>query len=100
VDGEGRVSGEGTYVSYEMLLRRLETRANSVVGLSGSFFAARRQVCREWSTDVPSDFRILFDAVRWSTEVYPTRIGSYRAIVDESQEFEWKIEPCSGVSPR
>src|SRR5262249_4684481 len=64
LDQNGQVSGEGAYVRYEMLLRRLETRANSVVGLSGSFFAARREVCREWATDVPSYFRCLLEAVR------------------------------------
>jgi cellulose synthase/poly-beta-1,6-N-acetylglucosamine synthase-like glycosyltransferase len=93
MDREGRVSGEGAYVRYEMLLRRLETRASSVVGLSGSFFAARRQVCREWSTELPSDFRTLFDAVRMGYRGVSDEdsIGYYRAIVDESREFERKI---------
>ena len=45
IDQDGRVSGEGAYVRYEMLLRSLETRVNSLVGLSGSFFAARSAVC-------------------------------------------------------
>ena len=40
---DGRPSGEGMYVRYEMWMRRLESRVNSLVGLSGSFFAARRQ---------------------------------------------------------
>jgi cellulose synthase/poly-beta-1,6-N-acetylglucosamine synthase-like glycosyltransferase len=93
VDREGKVSGEGAYVRYEMLLRRLETRAGSVVGLSGSFFAARREVCREWSTEVPSDFRILLDAVRMGYRGVSDEdsIGYYRAIADESREFERKI---------
>ena len=49
VDEDGRISGEGGYVRYEMFLRSLETRVNSLVGLSGSFFAARdrlRQLVR------------------------------------------------------
>jgi len=92
LDREGNVSGEGAYVRYEMLLRRLETRAGSVVGLSGSFFAARREVCREWSTDVPSDFRILLDAVRMGYRGVSDEdsIGYYRTIADESREFERK----------
>src|SRR5262245_22842289 len=48
VDQHGRASGEGGYVKYEMYLRALETRVNSLVGLSGSFFAARREVCQDW----------------------------------------------------
>src|SRR5438552_13743091 len=48
VDPDGRISGEGAYVRYEMFLRDLETRVNTVVGLSGSFFGARREVCQDW----------------------------------------------------
>ena len=57
------VSGEGAYVRYEMFLRALETRVNSLVGLSGSFFAARREVCRAWAADRQSDFSTLLNAV-------------------------------------
>jgi hypothetical protein len=35
----------------------------------------------------------------WGPGAYPTRIGSYRAIVDESQEFERKIRTVLRVSP-
>ena len=48
VNADGRLSGEGAYVRYEMFLRALESRVNTLVGLSGSFFAARRDVCRQW----------------------------------------------------
>jgi hypothetical protein len=70
--------------------------------LSGSFFAARRQVCREWSTDVPGDFWILFDAVRMGYRGVPDEdsTGYYRAIGDESREFECKIRTVPRVSPR
>lgn len=45
----GDVSREGTrgesgYVGYEMWLRSLETRAGSIVGASGCFFAIRREL--------------------------------------------------------
>ena len=33
-------AAKGAYVRYEMRLRMLETAVNSLVGLSGSFFAA------------------------------------------------------------
>src|SRR2546425_1584838 len=56
VDQDGRVSGEGAYVRYEMFLRLLEPRVNSLVGLSGSVFAARREVCKgKWSDDLQRD---------------------------------------------
>jgi cellulose synthase/poly-beta-1,6-N-acetylglucosamine synthase-like glycosyltransferase len=42
---DGKPCGEGFYVRYKMWLRRLESKVNSLVGLSGSFFAARKEVC-------------------------------------------------------
>ena len=93
VDSDGRVSGEGAYVRYEMHLRALETRVNSVVGLSGSFFAARREVCRRWSADRQSDFNTLLNAVEMGLRgVLDARsAGYYRNIADGRRELERKI---------
>jgi cellulose synthase/poly-beta-1,6-N-acetylglucosamine synthase-like glycosyltransferase len=90
---EGRVSGEGAYVRYEMLLRALETRAGSLVGLSGSFFAVRREVCQEWMPDVPSDFNAVLAAVRLGLRAVsdPDTVGYYRSIADPSREFDRKV---------
>jgi len=51
---EGRVAGEGAYVKYEMWLRRMESAVAGLVGLSGSFFAARKSVCSEWDIHSPA----------------------------------------------
>jgi len=93
IDREGRVSGEGVYVRYEMLLRRLETEAGGLVGLSGSFFAARRTVCSDWPVDMPSDFRTAFNAVRLGYRAIsdPESVGYYHSVADESKEFERKV---------
>ena len=50
VDAAGNPTGEGLYVKYEMLVRRLESRFHSLVGLSGSCFAMRRALCQPWPT--------------------------------------------------
>jgi cellulose synthase/poly-beta-1,6-N-acetylglucosamine synthase-like glycosyltransferase len=55
---DGRPAGEGLYVRYEMWLRRLESRAGGLVGLSGSLFAVRRELCDEWPSDIPSDMLV------------------------------------------
>jgi cellulose synthase/poly-beta-1,6-N-acetylglucosamine synthase-like glycosyltransferase len=92
VDSEGRVSGEGAYVRYEMLLRSLETRVNTLVGLSGSFFAARREVCQRWAVDRQSDFNTLLNAVDMGLRgVLDVRSEAYyRNIVDERRELRRK----------
>jgi glycosyltransferase involved in cell wall biosynthesis len=93
VDADGRTSGEGAYVRYEMFLRALETRVNSLVGLSGSFFAARRDVCRRWAADRQSDFSTLLNAVEMGLRgVLDTRTaGYYRNIVNEKRELPRKV---------
>lgn len=93
IDAEGRVSGEGAYVRYEMFLRGLETRVGSLVGLSGSFFAARRSVCREWAADLQSDFNTLLNAVKAGLRGVsdPEAVGYYRNLTDERKEFDRKV---------
>jgi len=43
-DDNAAAGGEAKYTGYEMWLRDLETRAGSIVGASGCFFAVRKQV--------------------------------------------------------
>lgn len=93
IDRDGNVSGEGIYVRYEMLLRDLETRVNTLVGLSGSFFAARKEVCQDWAVDLQSDFNTLLNSVKIGLRGIsdPYSIGYYHNILDEKKEFERKV---------
>jgi cellulose synthase/poly-beta-1,6-N-acetylglucosamine synthase-like glycosyltransferase len=93
IDADGRVSGEGAYVRYEMFLRDLESRVGSVAGLSGSFFAARRDVCRSWATDIPSDFTTLLNTLKhgWRGISDRDAIAYYKNIVDEKREYSRKV---------
>jgi cellulose synthase/poly-beta-1,6-N-acetylglucosamine synthase-like glycosyltransferase len=94
LDQDGRVSGEGAYVRYEMFLRSLETRVNSLVGLSGSFFAARREVCKgQWSDDLQSDFNTVLNSMRMGLRgvADPESVGYYKNIADERKEYDRKV---------
>lgn len=93
IDKENNLSGEGIYVKYEMMLRRLESRANGLVGLSGSFFAARREVCSPWAVDLQSDFNTLMNAVRkgYRGACDADAIGYYRDLAEDVQEFHRKV---------
>jgi glycosyltransferase involved in cell wall biosynthesis len=93
VDADGRLSGEGAYVRYEMFLRTLETQVNSIVGLSGSFFAARREVCASWAADRQSDFSTLLNAVELGFRgvLDVESAGYYRNIVDGKHERQRKV---------
>ncbi len=91
--GGGNGSGEGMYVRYEMALRRLESQVHSVVGLSGSFFAARRQVCQNWSEDFPSDFNTVFNCARMGYRAISDEqsLGYYKDIRKGVSEFDRKV---------
>ena len=90
---DGQTAGEGFYVRYEMLLRRLETRAHSLVGLSGSFFAARKEVCSDFSADMQSDFKTLLNSIRLGLRGVSDvdALGYYLDVADQKKELERKL---------
>jgi glycosyltransferase involved in cell wall biosynthesis len=101
LDSTGQPTGEGGYVRYEMKLRSLESTVGSLVGLSGSFFAARREVCRPWRTDVPSDFTTVLNAVSQGYRGVSDSdaIGYYPDLADASKEYARKVRTVvRGVS--
>jgi glycosyltransferase involved in cell wall biosynthesis len=89
---DGKPAGEGAYVRYEMALRHLEASVAGLVGLSGSFFAARREVCSDWDTGSPSDFNTALQCVRrhFVAVVAPDAFGYYRDISAGSREYRRK----------
>jgi hypothetical protein len=93
IDKDGNISGEGAYVTYEMMLRKLESRVNTLVGLSGSFFAARKDVCHPWATDLQSDFNTLINAIKkgYRGVSDSESIGYYPDLSDEKKEFFRKV---------
>lgn len=59
VSGEDHISevgGEGLYGKYELFLRNLESRVNSIVGASGCFYAQRRSLCPRFIEGMAPDF--------------------------------------------
>jgi hypothetical protein len=64
------------------------------VGLSGSFFAARREVCiGAWADDLQSDFNTVLNSVRMGLRgvADPDSIGYYKNIADERKEYDRKV---------
>ncbi len=89
---DGSIVGEGLYVKYEMWLRRQESAVNSLVGLSGSFFAARKQVCELWDILSPSDFNTALNCARqgFVAVTAPDVLGYYKDVKDSSKEYQRK----------
>ena len=92
-DRVGSGGGEGTYVRYEMALRRLESGVSTLVGLSGSFFAARRELCTPWRADLASDFRVALEAGRRGLRAVsePRATASFHATSDPVAEWHRQV---------
>lgn len=93
VSQDGSVVGEGVYVRYEMWLRRLESARAGLIGLSGSFFAARREVCEEWDITVPSDFNTALNCAKLGLVAItcPEVVGIYQDVKDPALEYRRKM---------
>ena len=93
ISNDGRVVGEGAYVKYEMWLRRLESGHAGLVGLSGSFFAARRTVCDEWDIYSPSDFNTALNCAKkgYVAVTCPDVHGIYKDVKTPGLEYRRKM---------
>jgi hypothetical protein len=93
ISNDGSMVGEGAYVKYEMWLRRLESDRAGLVGLSGSFFAARREVCNEWDIYCPSDFNTALNTAKHGLVAItcPDVVGVYKDVADSSLEYRRKM---------
>jgi cellulose synthase/poly-beta-1,6-N-acetylglucosamine synthase-like glycosyltransferase len=81
--------GEGAYVGLEMALRRLESEASTLIGLSGSCFAVRRSLCVPWPTHLASDFRIGLEATRRGMRAVSEPRARVRFSATEDPAREW-----------
>jgi cellulose synthase/poly-beta-1,6-N-acetylglucosamine synthase-like glycosyltransferase len=85
--------GEGVYVRYEMWLRRLESEASTLVGLSGSLFALRRELAQPWPVELASDFRSALETTRRGLRAVsaPRAQAHYRVVPDPGAEWRRKL---------
>ncbi|MCW9006245.1 MAG: glycosyltransferase family 2 protein [Gammaproteobacteria bacterium] len=93
ISENGSIAGEGAYVKYEMWLRKLESEVYSLVGLSGSFFAARKCICKEWDISIPSDFNTALNCSRQGYVAVTDNkiIGYYKDIKNKNGEYARKL---------
>ena len=95
----GVMAGVGLYWKYEKWLRRLESRAGSTVGVSGSISAVRRRLFK------PIPAGTLLDDVYWPLRVamqgyrvvHDSRVHAYDRLPDQVRdEFRRKVRTLSG----
>ena len=66
---DGSPLSQHKYIDYEMNIRRLESRFNSLVSASGSFFAVRRELFRSYGSDQADDFALPLQIYRQGYKV-------------------------------
>lgn len=96
VSGEDRidqVGGEGLYGRYELALRRMESGLHSIVGASGSFYAQRRALCRDFPAGLAPDFVSVLRTVEQGSRAVaePRAVGLMVAVDDPAAEFGRKV---------
>ncbi|MFH2035006.1 MAG: glycosyltransferase family 2 protein [Candidatus Zixiibacteriota bacterium] len=86
-------SGEGAYVRYEMKLRSLESKVGSLVGVSGCFFAVRKELCNEWIDNMSSDFYMpIITYIRgFRTVLENEAVAYYEILRSADKEYTRKV---------
>jgi glycosyltransferase involved in cell wall biosynthesis len=89
----GEMPGEGAYVQYEMKLRELESQVGSLVGVSGCFFAIRKQLADHWLDHMSSDFYMPIVAYMngYRSILDDEAFGAYKVLREPQKEFERKV---------
>jgi glycosyltransferase involved in cell wall biosynthesis len=93
ISSDSKIKGEGVYIRYEMWLRRLESSVRGLVGLSGCFFAARREVCQDWDIYSPSDFVVALNCAQlgYVAVSEPSSVAYYQDLADDKKEYGRKV---------
>ncbi|MBN1826809.1 MAG: glycosyltransferase [Candidatus Eisenbacteria bacterium] len=84
--------GEGLYVRYEMMIRRLEARVRTLVGVSGSFYAVRRSLVAPTDRRFTRDFLVPLEIVAAGHRVVsePRARGRFLPVASPGREFRRK----------
>ncbi|MCD6162705.1 MAG: glycosyltransferase family 2 protein [candidate division Zixibacteria bacterium] len=90
---DNNIQGEGAYVKYEMILRTLESAVDSLIGVSGSFFAIRKHLCNNWPIHLSSDFftPIITYMNGFRIILEKEAIGYYEVLQQPEKEFIRKV---------
>lgn len=85
--------GEGLYVRYEMWLRRLEAAIQTLIGVSGSFYAIRTALIEETPIRFTRDFLVPLTVIEKGYRVLsePEAQGHFLPAVSAGSEFQRKI---------
>jgi cellulose synthase/poly-beta-1,6-N-acetylglucosamine synthase-like glycosyltransferase len=87
------VETAGLYTRYEIAVRNAEARLTSLIGVSGSFYAVRRELRPPLPAEIIDDFAVPLAVIRAGKWVVPepTAWNDVRRSKDLSQEYRRKV---------
>jgi cellulose synthase/poly-beta-1,6-N-acetylglucosamine synthase-like glycosyltransferase len=85
--------GEGVYGRYELWLRKQESKLFSIVGASGSFYAQRRELVKDFKEGIAPDFLSVLETVKKGYRAIsePNAIGYMKSLENTVDEFKRKV---------
>ena len=90
----GEDAGESLYIRYDMALREYSNRSGTLIGATGGFYAARRELVEGgWNPAHPPDFYSALTAIRHGMRVVEDErvVATYASVSDRSHELERKV---------
>jgi Glycosyltransferases, probably involved in cell wall biogenesis len=86
--------GESSYIRYDMLIRSYASKIGSLIGVTGGFYAVRRElVVGGWNPAFPPDFFVALKCIESGLRVVEDiRVKAYYKITQKSKdEFQRKV---------
>jgi glycosyltransferase involved in cell wall biosynthesis len=85
-------NAEPVYASFDSRLRRMEGAVRTLIGASGSLFAARRETCLSWPEGLSSDFFVPLQCIESGMDVVvDPRVRGYLGTVKAKDELRRKV---------
>jgi len=96
ISGEDHIQGsetEGLYGKYELLIRNLESKAFSIIGASGCFYAQRKNLVPIFQEGMPPDFLSVLNTAKngYISMTDRDAVGFMKSTKNSTQEFTRKV---------
>ena len=94
VEGKEHPRGEKSYIRYDMMVRKYTSRIGSIIGVTGGFYAVRKEVAKGgWNPAFPPDFYVAIRSIKRGLRVIedPRVKAYYRTAAKEWDELQRKV---------
>ena len=94
IDNSKNANEESSYIKYDMVVRKYLSQINTLIGVTGGFYAIRRELTDGgWETEFPPDFNAALKCIRKGYRVIedPTVEAFYKTTEKSSDEFKRKV---------